>query len=95
MPDREKVIKGLDALSKAMHEHQCYACNYEFIDVVNEFGTNIIDNALELLKDKETVKQCKDCKFNTGTHYEFVMCRELDICVDSDFYCKYWRLKGS
>ena len=48
--DREQIVKGLDALSKAMHENQCYACSHEFIEVVHEFGTNIIDDAISLLK---------------------------------------------
>ena len=51
--DREKIIKGLDALSKAMHENQCYTCSHEFVEVTHEFGTNIIEDTLALLKEQE------------------------------------------
>ena len=51
--DREKIIKGLDALSKAMRENQCYTCSHEFAEVTQEFGTNIIEDAIALLKDQE------------------------------------------
>ena len=53
MPERAKVIKGLEALRHAMSEHQCYVCSHEFIDAADEFGTNIVDNALALLKEQE------------------------------------------
>lgn len=54
----DKVIKALEALYDAMHKNQCYACSYEFIEVVNEFGTNIIADAIETLKEQQ-----KDIKF--------------------------------
>ena len=50
MPDLEKTIKLLEALYDSMHKNQCYACSYEFIDVAQEFGTNIVADAIELLK---------------------------------------------
>ena len=50
MMDKERVIKGLEALRDSMYKNQCYACSYEFIETVQEFGTNIIDDALEFLK---------------------------------------------
>ena len=53
MPDREKVIKGLEALQKSMSEHQCYTCSYEFIETAKEFGTNSIADALALLKEQD------------------------------------------
>ena len=49
----ERILKGLKALDKAMHKNQCYACSHEFIDVVNEFGTDIIYEALALLEEQE------------------------------------------
>lgn len=66
MNDREKVLKGLDALHKAMMQNQCYACSHEFIEVVKEFGTDIINDALELFKEQEprvlTLKEVQnDC----------------------------------
>lgn len=48
----EKVIDGLSALNEAMSKNQCYACSHEFIEVANDFGTNIVANAIELLKEQ-------------------------------------------
>lgn len=70
MADINKVIKGLEALYDAMHKNQCYACSHEFIETAHEFGTEIIAEAVELLrmqlKEQEAVmpkqivrKQCK------------------------------------
>ena len=33
-----------------MHKNQCYSCSHEFIDTANNFGTEIIAEALELIK---------------------------------------------
>ena len=53
MPDREKVIKGLEALQKSMSENQCYTCSHEFIETVQKFGTDIITDAITLLKEQD------------------------------------------
>ena len=53
MPNREIVIKGLESLSKSMHENECYACSHEFIETAEEFGTNIIADAIEMLKEQQ------------------------------------------
>jgi len=50
MIDRDKALKGLEALDKAMSQNQCYTCSHEFIDAVEEFGTNIIEDTIALLK---------------------------------------------
>ena len=55
MPDREIVIKELEALQKAMSDNQCYSCTHEFVDVVNLFGSNIVADALALLKEQDAV----------------------------------------
>jgi len=49
----DKVIKALEALYDAMHKNQCYACSHEFVEVAEEFGTEIIADAIELLKKQE------------------------------------------
>lgn len=49
----EKVIKQLEALYDAMHKNQCYACSYEFVEVAKEFGTEIIADAIETLKEQD------------------------------------------
>ena len=43
-------IKALEALYNAMHENQCYACSHEFIDLIEKFGTEIIADVIEHLK---------------------------------------------
>lgn len=48
--DSEKVIKGLEALYDAMRKNQCYACSHEFIEVAENFGTEIVAEAIDLLK---------------------------------------------
>ena len=58
MADIEKTIKGLDSLYKSMHENQCYACSHEFIDTVEEFGTEILADAIELLKEYQKITHC-------------------------------------
>lgn len=54
MPDRESVIKELEALDKAMNRNQCYTCSHEFIDSVEKFGTNIIEDTIDLLKNDKS-----------------------------------------
>ena len=49
----DKVIKALEALYDVMHKNQCYACSYEFIEVAEEFGTEIIADAIETLKEQQ------------------------------------------
>lgn len=50
--DREKIIEGLKALDHSMSEHQCYACGHDFIETVQQFGTNIIGEAIAYLEDQ-------------------------------------------
>ena len=49
----DKVIKALEALYDAMHKNQCYACSYEFVEVAKEFGTEIIADAIETIKEQQ------------------------------------------
>lgn len=55
MTDIEKKIKStileLSALNDTMNRNQCYACSYEFIDVVERFGTDILDDVISFLRD--------------------------------------------
>lgn len=46
----KRIIEELSALDDAMNKHQCYNCNYEFINVVENFGTNILADAIAYLK---------------------------------------------
>ena len=52
--DIKKIIDGLNALYDSMEEHQCYACAHEFIDVIHDFGTNILGEAIEFLSSIES-----------------------------------------
>lgn len=53
MKDADKVIEELETLYDAMHENQCYACSHEFVEVVDNFGTEIIADAIEMLKEQQ------------------------------------------
>ena len=70
--DRENVIKGLEALQKSMSEHQCYTCSYKFIETVKEFGTNIIEDAITLLKEQgyAMIKE-PDCRICGQSHCKY------------------------
>ena len=63
MADLRQTIKAVDELSKAMSQNQCYACSHEFVDLAKDFGTNIVADAMELLKDyKDCVNElCYEC----------------------------------
>ena len=58
-PDKNTVLKELRALDNAMRENQCYACANEFVPVVERFGTDILQRAMEFIKthtaDEKTI----------------------------------------
>ena len=58
MPDREKVIKAMEWCQ----ENACDGCPY---DTHNNESCGISDDILTLLKEQETVVQCRDCKYGT------------------------------
>ena len=51
-----------------MHENQCYACSYEFVEVEHEFGTEILAEAEEFIKEQPQIVRCKDCKYGVDAH---------------------------
>ena len=95
MQDRNKVIEGLLChLSRKCEtdsvEHTI--CPYwEYADC----GVRVIHDALELLKEQETIVRCKDCKYlniNRCTNDQ-VLC-QIDDCgcqpsfyVTDDWFC--------
>ena len=91
MWSKEKIINGLNALYRSMHENQCYACSYEFVEVEHEFGTEILAEAEEFIKEQPQIVRCKDCK-RRGTYQCPVyvggdgMCSEPDdwFCADGE-----------
>ena len=70
MPDREKVIKGLELcthdISLSNNEHKddyCKSCPYH--DSNNSYcfnQQNLMKDALALLKEVPEIVRCKDCK---------------------------------
>lgn len=63
MADLKETINAVEALSKSMSQNQCYACSHEFVELAKNFGTNIVEDALELLKDYKTCvnELCLEC----------------------------------
>ena len=53
--DADKVIKELEDLERSMLLNQCYACSHEFVETANEFGSNIILNAIALIKKQKAI----------------------------------------
>ncbi len=67
MPDREKVIKGL-AIERECVSRDCNRdCTRCDLAQDRERLLSVYDEALELLKEQETVVRCKDCK-----HYDTI-----------------------
>jgi len=84
--NQEKVIKALEALEKAMCDNECYACSYEFVDAVDEFGTNIIADAIDMLKKQLPAKVETE---DGGTSWWHVCGECRGVVDDSDKFCKH------
>ena len=82
MPDREKVIKGLEELCEHLfHEYKiCYRGDEE--DVYNRFL--IADNALALLKDQEakTGKWIAQDGYDGDVYYDCSACGESWVMIE-------------
>ena len=85
MPDREKVIKGLERLLGtagciAIYDSECKSCPYSH---VNGCVDQILKDALELLKAQEPAKPIVagkethwyECECGTGIDYRDPFCR--------------------
>ena len=62
MPDREKVITGLEC---CMSEHICRGCPYREKGECEDGGyyySKSIEDAIALLKEQPEIIRCKDCK---------------------------------
>ena len=85
MADREKVIRGLEHCSKA----DCEGCPYEHDLHLGRWVSELVKDALELLKGQEPVKpkeerlndvdsiyRCGNC----GTHFYYRQQKYCAIC---------------
>lgn len=85
MPDREKVIKGLEC---CISEHTCRGCPYREKGECEDSGyyySKAIEDALALLKEQPEIIRCKDCK-----HYDHdtQSCNDgLDGIFLPDWFC--------
>ena len=93
MPDRGKVIKGLEC---CMSKQICRGCPYKDKDECEDGGyyySKAIEDALALLKDQPEVVRCKDCKHGAPTIINgvwlSVTCGDVDhrpewFCADGE-----------
>ena len=98
MPDREIVIKELEALQKAMSDNQCYSCTHEFVDVVNLFGSNIVADALALLKeqdDKPALDEFGRCFLNALKRQLDMKLQIIEMLITPEFAEKIVELMGT
>ena len=90
--DKEKVLKGLEALDEVMRKNQCYACSHEYVEAVGEFGTNIIRDAIILLKEQPEIARCKDCIYFDDHAIrihgdDYGNCDKLSVMIPSEWFC--------
>ena len=94
MPEVNKVIAELDALRKSMDKNQCYTCSHEFIETVKEFGSTILSDAIDLLREQTSVKPERDSLSGRiwlcGNCGEFVGFEDHDLMDPNEFdnYCR-------
>lgn len=87
MADIEKVIKGLEM---CLADEYCDGCPYEEDcfdpDIDNPWGSGVMRDALELLKEQPHIVYCEDCR-KLGT----------DVCPvfspKNDWFCAEGELK--
>jgi len=89
MPDREKVIKGLEC---CMSESLCYKCPYKIGDECENgkyYYSKAIEDAITLLKEQPEIIRCRDCKHGADTiingEYLFKTCGGVNH--EPDWFC--------
>lgn len=80
MADREKVIYSIERCVCHVPD-ACRDCNYDNYEY-NKCVEKLLWDALELLKEQETVVRCKDCKHSTLTFNGD--CKYCDLCTDDN-----------
>ena len=82
MPDREKVIKGLechaDSTNLSCRPSKCPYFAFDFC------GPLLATDALELLKEQEAVVRCKDCRWYDE---KISFCDNCYLPREQTFFC--------
>ena len=94
MTDRDTVIKGLERC-KLFNKINCDKCPYDYNGRGNgksECTAELATDVLALLKEQETVVQCKDCEHcyfasNRVPMERSYACEKHGIDVTPDWYC--------
>lgn len=91
MTDREKVIKGLECcISFDSVDQTCMACPFENDCVEKQRNTQLLHDALALLKEKPEIIQCKDCKIGKESCGN-IQCHKPGMReYESDLHSFYW-----
>ena len=88
MGKHENVIKELEALKDSMCKNQCYSCSHEFIELGDNFGTEIVEDAIELLKEQKEILDLQHSSMRGSADMIELLFRKFDeivLCKD----CKY------
>lgn len=97
MPDREKVIKGLECCGEDAYGC-CRECPYNDhrIGTIEYCTSALCADALALLKEQPDIVRCKDCKYwqDNNNGYPHPDCRwREDETPDPDDYCSFGEAK--
>lgn len=90
MPDRKKVIEGLDICLKNIESPDCPS-NCPYFSDCSKYENRVVfqplmRNALALLKEQEAVVRCKDCTQNNQCSIQF---KFADAGNPGEWYCAY------
>ena len=83
MPDKEKVIKGLEHCTDIFKKCEDGCPYYNKIELPE--CNRLKKDALALLKEQEAVVRCKDCKYwnsNLGEH-----CEKINGYPGAEWFC--------
>ena len=83
MVDREKVMQWLETCANGCED----GCPYEYKNLVYrvECKADLMSDALELLREQETVARCKDCKY----WHDPIRCQMYSegMLTDGNWFC--------
>lgn len=99
MTDSKKVIYAIERCTCHVPD-ACRDCPYDAGHPYNECIEMLLKDALELLKEQETIVRCKDCKYAVLTYdKELKYCKYFvdeygfsnggdPLYLEADFFCK-------